>query len=86
VRVAERAAAIRADLRRQRRPLTHRALDLLIAATAIEHGAPLASRNTPDYADIPGLLLVQPTWPPADRRYGNALTIAPSAITATPLM
>jgi tRNA(fMet)-specific endonuclease VapC len=59
--IAERAAAIRLDLRRQRRQVHERALDILVAATAIEHGLVLVTRNTRDYADIPGLQLYQRT-------------------------
>lgn len=59
--VAERAAAIRVELRRERRQVNERALDILIAATAIEHGLILVTRNVQDYADIPGLRLYQPT-------------------------
>ncbi len=54
---AERAASIRADLRRHRLPIDHRAMDILIAATAIEHGLTLVTRNVRDYADIPALRL-----------------------------
>jgi tRNA(fMet)-specific endonuclease VapC len=57
-RVAERAAAIRRELRRQRLPIAHRAMDLVIAATAVDHSLVLVSRNQRDYADIPGLLLL----------------------------
>jgi predicted nucleic acid-binding protein len=35
----------------------HRAFDLVLAATALEHGLTLATRNTKDYADIPALAL-----------------------------
>lgn len=55
--VAEMAANIRIELRRQRRQVNHRALDILIAATAIEHDLTLVTRNTRDYDDIPGLRL-----------------------------
>jgi len=55
--VAERAALLRADLRRRRRPIDGRALDLLIAATALEHKLVLATRNRRDYEDIPALQL-----------------------------
>jgi predicted nucleic acid-binding protein len=55
--VADRTATIRADLRRQRKPVKERALDLFIAATAIEHGLTLVTRNTRHYRDIPGLVL-----------------------------
>ena len=59
--VARRAAAIRVGLRRRRVPIDHRAMDLLIAATAVEHDLTLVSRNTRDYGDIPVLRLYQPT-------------------------
>lgn len=54
---ARRAAAIREDLRRRGRRVNSRALDLMIAATAIEHGLILATRNTRDYDDIASLTL-----------------------------
>mgnify|MGYP000403813848 CR=1 FL=1 len=57
--VAGRAAELRADLRRQKRQVNERALDILIAATAIEHGRILVTRNWDHYADIPGLRLHQ---------------------------
>jgi predicted nucleic acid-binding protein len=57
--VARRAALIRLDLRQRRRAITHRAMDLLIAATALERGLILVTRNTTDYADIPGLQTYQ---------------------------
>jgi predicted nucleic acid-binding protein len=53
--VARRCAGLRETLRRQGRRVNSRALDLLIAATAIEHNLTLATRNIQDYADIPGL-------------------------------
>jgi predicted nucleic acid-binding protein len=59
--VAERAAAIRVDLRRQKRQVDERALDILIAATAIEHELTLVTHNTRDYADISRLQLYQAT-------------------------
>jgi predicted nucleic acid-binding protein len=34
--------------------------DLLIAATAIAHDLPLATRNVRDFYDIPGLVVVNP--------------------------
>lgn len=36
-------------------------MDLFIAATAIEHGLSLVTRNTRDYSDIPGLDLYSTT-------------------------
>ena len=53
--VARRCAGLRETLRRQGRRVNNRALDLLIAATAIEHNLTLVSRNVRDYADVPGL-------------------------------
>ncbi len=37
--------------------------DLIIAATAIEHGLTLVTRNTKDFAGLPELLLLNP-WEP----------------------
>jgi tRNA(fMet)-specific endonuclease VapC len=54
---AERAAQIRVELRRQKRQTNERSFDILVAATAIEHGLTLVTRNTRDYADIPGVAL-----------------------------
>jgi tRNA(fMet)-specific endonuclease VapC len=59
--IAERAALIRVDLRRQKRQVNERALDILIAATAIEHNLVLVTRNNRDYDDIPGLKLYDQT-------------------------
>jgi predicted nucleic acid-binding protein len=53
--VAERCADLRETLRRQHKRVRARALDLLLAATALEHGLTLVTRNTDDYKDIPGL-------------------------------
>ncbi len=57
--IAEQCARIRQQLRGQGRSLRPRALDLLIAATAIEHGLTLVTNNPRDYRDIPGIR-VQP--------------------------
>lgn len=57
--VAERAAAIRLDLRNRNRPVAGRVLDLIVAATAIEHGLTLVTRNLRDYQDIAGLQLLE---------------------------
>jgi predicted nucleic acid-binding protein len=53
--VAERCAQIRQQLRGQGHSLRPRALDLLIAATAVEHGLVLVTNNPHDYRDIPQL-------------------------------
>ena len=55
--VARRNALIRNELRRANRPVTKRAIDLLIGATAIEHELILITRNRQDYGDITGLNL-----------------------------
>ena len=53
--VARRCAALRDALRRQGKQVRRRALDLLIAATALEHSLTLVTRNAEDYQDVPGL-------------------------------
>ena len=55
--VAQRCARLRETLRRQGRRTSSRALDLIIAATALEHDLTLVTRNTADYQDIPELKL-----------------------------
>jgi tRNA(fMet)-specific endonuclease VapC len=63
--IARRCAGIRRHLKAANRSVRPRSLDLLIAATAIEHGLTLVTRNTADYADVPGLaLLAPPATPP----------------------
>ncbi len=57
VEVARRCAELRSDLTTQGRRVRSRALDLITAATALEHGLTLVTRNTADYQDVPGLLL-----------------------------
>ena len=57
--VARRCAHLREILRRQGRKVNSRALDLLIAATALEHDLTLVTRNVEDYRDIPNLKLRQ---------------------------
>jgi tRNA(fMet)-specific endonuclease VapC len=59
-RVVRRTARLRAHLRAQRAPIKHRALDLIVAATALEHDLTLVSSNVRDYQDIPGLRLLSP--------------------------
>lgn len=53
--VARRCAHLREDLRRDGKRVRQRALDLIIAATALEHGLTLVTRNRDDFADLPGL-------------------------------
>lgn len=55
--IARRTAQLRADLSQQGRRVRSRALDLIIAATALEHGLTLVTRNKADYHDIPGISL-----------------------------
>jgi len=61
VAVAQRCAQLRETLRSQGKRVNARALDLIIAATALEYHLTLVSRNTEDYADIPNLKLHQPS-------------------------
>ena len=58
--VAERCARIRENVRGGRVRANRRSMDLIIAATAIEHGLTLVTRNVDDFADIPDLLLHRP--------------------------
>lgn len=57
--VSHRCAELRETLRAQGRRVRARALDLIIAASALENNLILVTRNTRDYADIPGLRLHQ---------------------------
>jgi predicted nucleic acid-binding protein len=57
IAVAERCAHVREQLRRQGKRAQRRAMDLLIASTALEHNLTLVTRNKDDYKDIPGLSL-----------------------------
>jgi tRNA(fMet)-specific endonuclease VapC len=54
--IAVRAAAIYADLRQHGELISD--ADILIAATALEHGMVLATGNVAHYERIPGLLVV----------------------------
>jgi len=54
---ARRSADLRETLRGQGRRVSSRALDLMIAATAIEHDLILVTRNVRDSRDVPGLVL-----------------------------
>ena len=58
--VAERCARLRETLRTQKKRVNSRALDLIIAATALEYDLTLVTKNTEDFTDIPGLTLYQP--------------------------
>jgi predicted nucleic acid-binding protein len=55
--VAKRTAKLRLELRNQGRTINYRALDLIIAATAIEYDLTLVTRNRKDYEDIAALQL-----------------------------
>lgn len=57
VETAVRCAELREALRAQQKRVRARALDLMTAATALEHGLTLVTRNRDDYTDIPGLQL-----------------------------
>jgi predicted nucleic acid-binding protein len=58
--VAERCALLRETLRRQNTRVHSRALDLIIAATALEYELILVTENSKDFEDIPDLPLSQP--------------------------
>ncbi|MGD9890251.1 MAG: type II toxin-antitoxin system VapC family toxin [Dehalococcoidia bacterium] len=57
IAVAERCAGLREHLQGQGRRVRSRALDLIVAATAVEHDLTLVTRNKSDYRDIPNLKL-----------------------------
>lgn len=59
--VAQRCAQLRETLKRQGKRVNARALDLIIAATALEYNLTLVTRNTEDFDDIPNLKLYQPS-------------------------
>ena len=61
-RVARRAAALRSELRRLRRPIEQRSLDILIAATALHYDLTLVMSDR-DFDDIPVLRLLAPVIP-----------------------
>ncbi len=58
--VARRGVKLRHDIQQQGGRIRPRALDLLIAATALDHRLELVTRNIADYKDIPSLTLYQP--------------------------
>lgn len=53
--VAQRCAHLRHVLRGQGKRVERRALDLIIAATALENDLTLVTRNVEDYEDVPDL-------------------------------
>lgn len=55
--IGRQCAKLRAELRDGGFRVSSRALDLIIAATAIHHDLTLVTRNIDDYRDIPGLKL-----------------------------
>ena len=55
--IADRCARLRMELKSQGKRVRPRALDLITAATALELRLTLVTRNTADYADVPGLTL-----------------------------
>jgi predicted nucleic acid-binding protein len=57
IAVAQRCARLRRTLKNQGRRVNSRALDLIIAATALEHRLTLVTNNPKDYEDIPWLKL-----------------------------
>jgi tRNA(fMet)-specific endonuclease VapC len=59
--VARRCARLREGLKGRGHRVRDRALDLVIAATALEHGLRLVTRNQGDFADIPELSLYVPS-------------------------
>lgn len=54
---ARGCARLRHQLSQEGKRVRPRALDLMIAATALEHGLTLVTRNRSDYQDIAGLTL-----------------------------
>lgn len=58
--IAERCAEIRSGLQRRGRSVRPRALDLLVAATAVETGLTLVTRNVAEFRDVPRLRLLTP--------------------------
>ena len=55
--VARRCARLREELKRRGRRVRDRAFDLVFAATALENGYTLVTRNGKDYDDVPDLSL-----------------------------
>lgn len=63
--IGETCARLRHHLRAEKRRVNSRAMDLLVAATAIHFDLTLVTRNIDDYKDIPGLKLHDATAPDA---------------------
>jgi len=59
--IARRCARLREELKGRGRRVRNRALDLIIAATALEHELRLFTRNLADHEDIPDLALLVPS-------------------------
>ena len=59
-RVILQTARLRRDLLDRKRPMEDRAYDLITAATALAYDLTLITSNTRDFADIPGLRLLDP--------------------------
>ena len=59
--VARRCARLREALKKRGKRVNTRALDLVIAATALEYDLTLVTRNVEDYEDITDLKLYQPS-------------------------
>jgi tRNA(fMet)-specific endonuclease VapC len=57
--VARRCAEIRSHIKSQGKSIRRRAFDLVIAATALEHGLEVVTHNTQDFQDIPNLVRYQ---------------------------
>jgi tRNA(fMet)-specific endonuclease VapC len=58
--VAERCARLRKTLKNQNKRVNSRALDLIIAATALEYDLTLITANSKDFEDIPDIALSRP--------------------------
>jgi predicted nucleic acid-binding protein len=58
-RVSQRTARLRREIRRRRLPLEQRALDILIAGTALAHDLVMVTSDA-DYDDIPDLKRLNP--------------------------
>ena len=72
--VARRSARLRFTSRAAGRPVKHRTMDILIAATALTYSLQLVTSDT-DFDDIPGLQLLDPRTLPYDA-LGSIPTVA----------